>query len=171
MSKQANESPLSLTEALGWQFEFARDSTIRLLGEFDEETARWRPTPHNNNAHWLAGHLLTCGDDFRKFLEFPPRKGGPVVHRDFGFGGHYDKSKDYVSYADISAALVEERDELLGLIRGMTLKDLARQTGGELGEFCPRHIEVVSLWISHENIHNGQMYFLRRGLGKEPLIK
>ena len=171
MAEQMKTALPGLIETLAWQFGFARDTTIRLLGEFDEETARWRPPPHNNNLHWLAGHLLTCGDDFRKLLGFPARQGGPVVHPDLGFGGYYDESKEYAPFTEFAAALAGERDELLGLIRGMTPADLARPTEGELASFCPRHVELVSLWISHENTHNGQMYFLRRGLGKEPLIK
>lgn len=159
------------SELLARQFKFARDSTITLLHEFNEETARWRPTPHNNNALWLAGHLLISTSDFREMLGWPEREDGPEVDQDFNIGGFFKQDKEYPSFIEFANALIAELDEIIEAIKGMTLEDLAKPTEGPLAELCPQHADLVSLMIAHENIHNGQMYFLRRGLGMEPLIK
>ncbi len=166
-----NQGMPTPSELLARQFKFARDSTITLLGEFDEETARWRPTPHNNNALWLAGHLFMGTSDFRQMLGWPEREGGPEVDQDFNMGGFFHEDKDYPSFAAFANALIAERDELVEAIKGMTAEDLAKPTEGPLAGLCPQHVDLVSLMIAHENLHNGQLYFLRRGLGKEPLIK
>jgi hypothetical protein len=171
MNSPQNTETSGAGELLARQFQFARDSTITLLHEFDEDTARWRPTPHNNNALWLAGHLLKSNDELREMLGFPRRDQGPQLDQDFSIGGFFHEDKDYPSFAEICNALIAERDSLIAVIKGMTAEDLARPTEGPLADFCPTHTDLISLVIAHENIHNGQMYFLRRGLGKEPLIK
>ena len=159
------------SELLARQFKFARDSTITLLHEFNEETALWRPTLHNNNALWLAAHLLISCDELKEMLGFPKREDGPEVDQDFNMGGFFKQDKEYPSFIEFSNALIAERDDIIEAIKGMTAEDLAKPTEGPLKELCPQHADLVALMIAHENIHNGQMYFLRRGLGMEPLIK
>ena len=157
MNNTHHPGPPGTSELLARQFQFARDSTITLLHEFDEETARWRPTPHNNNALWLAGHLLISNDEMREALGFPKRDQGPQVDPDFNIGGFFHEDRDYPSFAEFSNALIAERDNLIAAIKGMSAEDLARPTEGPLAELCPTHTDLVSLIIAHENIHNGQM--------------
>jgi len=171
MNDKANTGISAPSGILARQFKFARDSTITLLHEFDEETARWRPTPHNNNALWLAAHLLISNDELRETLGFPKREDGPEVDQDFNIGGFFIEDKEYPSFIEFANALIAERDDIIEAIKGMTPEDLAKPTEGPLKELCPQHVDLVSLMIAHENLHNGQMYFLRRGLGREPLIK
>jgi uncharacterized damage-inducible protein DinB len=167
MNNTQNPGVPGASELLARQFRFARDSTITLLHEFDEETARWRPTPHNNNVLWLAGHLLISNDEMRESLGFPPREDGPEIDQDFSMGGFFKEEKEYPSFIEFANALID----LIEAIKKMTAEDLAKPTEGPLAELCPTHADLVSLIVAHENIHNGQMYFLRRGLGREPLIK
>ena len=171
MNDTDNQGMPTPSELLARQFMFARDSTITLLHEFNEETARWRPTPHNNNALWLAGHLLISNDELRETLGFPQREDGPEVDQDFNIGGFFKQDKEYPSFIEFANTLIAERDDIIEAIREMTPEDLAKPTEVALKMLCPQHADLVALMIAHENIHNGQMYFLRRGLGMEPLIK
>lgn len=171
MNDTGNQGVPTLSELLARQFKFARDSTITLLHEFNEETALWRPTPHNNNALWLAGHLLISTGDFWEMLGWPAREDGPQVDQDFNMGGFFKQDKEYPSFIEFSNALIAERDDIIEAIKAMTAEDLSKPTEGPMKDLCPQHVDLVTLMIAHENIHNGQMYFLRRGLGMEPLIK
>jgi uncharacterized damage-inducible protein DinB len=107
----------------------------------------------------------------REALGFPKREDGPEVGQDFNMGGFFIQDKEYPSFIEFSNALIAERDDIIEAINGMTAEDLSKPTEGPLKELCPQHADLVALMIAHENIHNGQMYFLRRGLGMEPLIK
>lgn len=161
---------LTLSELLARQYENTRMMTLRLTGEFDEETALWRPTEFNNNALWIAGHLLGSGDHFAKYLGLAKREHGPELSPDFSVGGCYREGVKYPAFADIANALGAEVPRWIEFIKGLTAEDLARPFEFRTA-FIPFVSEAVAWMSSHELMHTGQLFYVRRGLGKEPLVK
>ncbi len=160
----------TIPELLVRQFDTARKLTLRLTNEFDEETALWRPTEFNNNALWIAGHILGSGDHFGKDLGAPKRDHGPELSPDFSIGGCYHEGVEYPAFADIVDALAVEVPRWLKFIGGLTAEDLARPFGGQPA-FLPFVSDAVPFMVSHELIHTGQLFFLRRSMGNDPLVK
>jgi uncharacterized damage-inducible protein DinB len=160
----------SISELLARHFEKTRQFTLRLTGEFDEEAALWRPTEFNNNALWIAGHILGSSDHFRKYLGVPKRDHGPELSSDFSIGGCYHEGVKYPAFADITAALGAEVPLWLEFIKGLTAEDLARPFEFR-SAFLPFVSDAVLWMVSHELMHSGQFFYIRRGLGKEPMFK
>jgi hypothetical protein len=158
----------TIPELLAHNFETARKFTLRLVGEFDEETALWRPTEFNNNALWIAGHILGSADHFGHDFGLPKRDHGPELSPDFAIGGCYHEGADYPSLAEIAAALEAEIPRWVKFISALTAEELARPFPGR-PSFLPFISDAVPFMSSHELIHTGQLFFLRRGLGCKPL--
>ena len=160
----------TLSELLAQQFENTRKFTLRLAGEFDEETALWRPTEFNNNALWILGHILGSSDHFARCLGAPKREHGPELCPDFSIGGCYNEGVKYPAFAEIADALEAEAPRRAEFIKGLSAEDLARPF-----DFRPAFIPFVSeaiAWMSsHEMMHTGQLFYVRRSLGKELLVK
>ncbi len=159
----------TIPELLVRQFETARKFTLRLTGEFDEETALWRPTEFNNNALWIAGHILCSSDYFAGEVHMPKRTFGPEMCDDFSIGGCYYLDKDYPLFKEIADALAEDIVRWREFLASLALEDLARPTANP-NDFLPTVGEAASFVSAHELLHAGQLFYVRRGLGKEPLI-
>lgn len=160
----------NIADLLVRQFDTARKFTLRLTEEFSEEAALWRPTEYNNNALWLAGHILGSADHFGHDIGMPKRDHGPVLDPDFSIGGSYHEGKAYPPFGEIAAALAADAPRWREYIKSLTAEGLARPFAGR-PSFLPFVSDAIPFMISHELLHTGQLFFLRRGLGNDPLIK
>lgn len=159
----------TIQELMARQFETARNFTLRLAGEIDEETALWRPTEFNNNALWILGHILCSSDYFAEEVHMPKRAFGPEMCDDFGMGGCFYLDHDYPPFREIADALEEDMARWNEFYAALTQEDLPRPTANP-NDFLPTVGEAASFVATHELLHAGQLFYVRRGLGKVPLI-
>jgi len=156
------------------QIEFARSYTKRLLADIDPDD--WFQMPSGSQTHlaWQVGHLAMA----EYGLTLLRIRGKEPSDKEFITNDFIRKFKRG-STPDADAAHYPAVDEILTVfdaVHGHAMKEMESYTADQLNESLPMPVAVYEnklgsllFCASHEMIHAGQIGFLRRLLGKEPL--
>ena len=156
------------------QIQFARDYTKRLLADIQDD--EWFEMPGGAKTHlaWQVGHLAMA----QYGLTLLRIRGKEPSDRDFitndflrTFKRDSTPSPDPTAYPAIADILT-----VLDAVHGKSMQELPGFSAEQLGEPLPMPTAAYTTKLgsllfcsAHEMLHAGQIGFLRRLLGKEPM--
>lgn len=124
-----------------------------------QEDALKRPSPYTNHINWLLGHILHCRYMLASMIG---------VQEENPFGTVYWDPITQKQYPSLDRILAE-----FPLISEKLLSKLAAFTDGELdarpAPDKPSLTEIISFFSYHEAYHIGQIGYVRKYIGMEPL--
>jgi len=149
------------------QFRITTNLFIKAMSDLSAEEAMRRPGPVSNPLLWLAGHVTHFRTRLLKLLGVP---------RDFPWGSIFDtgarvgpasmypKPEEIVAVWEEMSELLEER------LGALTEEDLAAPPVSRVPSTDATLRGAIGYFSLHEAYHVGQMGYVRKWLGKTPII-
>jgi len=145
---------------------FTRSITNSLFKEFPEDKWTYQPSPTDNHALWVLGHLAItdawyCGGVGATGASMP--EGWEPL---FGMGSKPvgDLSK-YPSPAEVRKVFDANREVLLGWLKKAGAAELNAPLGDKTGGFMTDAVDGALKMSWHEGWHTGQFASVRKALG------
>lgn len=149
---------------------FARRVFVQLLDAIPADKLLYQPVPGANHALWNAGHLA-CTDDW---IVGAVAGGGRCLEgweRLFGGGSvPVADAAAYPSIGDVTTALAERREALVGWFRSLSPSQQVAAPPEQLAFFAPTLVGMAGPIGWHEGTHAGQLTVIRKSLGLAPLM-
>ena len=140
---------------------------IKAMSGVDKDEAMRRPGPLSNPLLWLAGHVIHFRTRLLSLLGVP---------RDFPWGNRFDTGSrvgatdSYPDPAEL-VAMWEELSELLEDRLGtLTDADLSAPPAARVPTTDATLRGAIGYFSLHEAYHVGQMGYVRKWLGRTPII-
>jgi uncharacterized damage-inducible protein DinB len=161
-----------VSDVLVWSLQNARQQTLTLVSDVDEEQCCLQSTSGEQHPAWILGHLL-LGDvyllsllkvqplstDFHALLAAYGPEAGPRQNREV-----------YGPLRVIVERLTHTGTARCDAVRSMSADDLGRPTPDEfLAQSQPTIGHHLQALVFHEGYHGGQLAAWRRGHGLPPV--
>jgi len=164
---------MKLGEMLAAQVERVRGFTLTIAKEFSDGDMMYQPKEGLNHPLWILGHIALSQDSLIRAMCCGKEKKRPDWAALFGM--KTKPSADRGAYPSREAILNEMaaiQRESVEALRAMPDEELfAPLPKGVSGPpFLKMRADAAMLAISHEGMHQGQLLYLRRMLGKPPMM-
>lgn len=149
------------------QFRITTNLFIKAMSDVDKDEAMRRPGPVSNPLLWLAGHVIHFRTRLLTLLGVP---------REFPWGDIFDtgsrvgEARIYPSPADLVAAWEELSEVLVDRLAVLTDADLASPPSARVPTTDATLRGAIGYFSLHEAYHVGQMGYVRKWLGRTPII-
>jgi hypothetical protein len=161
---------LSVEPGLAPVFHQFRDTTrlyVRALEGVGRDALLTRPGPRSNPLLWVAGHLVQ--QRTRLLGALGPARQIPWDDL-FGTGSIIGDLKVYPSIGELDAVWRSATDELLRRMESINAATLAAPSPEWLRSQDGTLLGALAFAAMHEAYHVGQMGFLRKWLGLDPIF-
>jgi hypothetical protein len=149
------------------QFRITTNLFIKAMSGVDAEEAMRRPGELSNPLLWLAGHVTHFRTRLLTLVGVP---------RDFPWGSLFDTGAKvgpaslYPKPDDITAVWEELSELLVQRLSTLTEADLATPPAARVPSTDATLRGAIGYFSLHEAYHVGQMGYVRKWLGKTPII-
>ena len=149
------------------QFRITTNLFIKAMSGVDAEEAMRRPGELSNPLLWLAGHVTHFRTRLLTLIGVP---------RDFPWGSLFDTGAKvgpaslYPKPDDITAVWEELSELLVQRLSTLTEADLATPPAARVPSTDATLRGAIGYFSLHEAYHVGQMGYVRKWLGKTPII-
>jgi hypothetical protein len=149
------------------QFRITTNLFIKAMADVDKDEAMRRPGPVSNPLLWLAGHVIHFRTRMLTLLGAP---------RDFPWGSIFDTGArvgaagTYPAPEELVAKWEEISEVLMDRLSALTEEDLATPPTARVPSTDATLRGAIGYFSLHEAYHVGQMGYVRKWLGRTPII-
>lgn len=164
---------MGLAETLTEAINTVREITLFVAADFSGEELLFQPREGLNHGLWLLGHLAHAQDGLVIGVCGEKRLSNPGYAKLFGYGTSASPDASiYPSREEILEEMKRIHAESIEQVDGMSDEALhaAIPEGSRVPPFIKTKTQAVLHMDRHEGMHCGQLLYLRRLMGKEPMI-
>jgi len=149
------------------QFRITTNLFIKAMADVDKAEGMRRPGPASNPLLWLAGHVIHFRTRMLTLLGAP---------RDFPWGSIFDTGAKvgaasiYPNPEELVAKWEEISEVLMDRLSALTEEDLAKPPTARVPSTDASLRGAIGYFSLHEAYHVGQMGYVRKWLGRTPII-
>jgi len=169
-SAEARAAASGVLPAAPIAFVFATNSAlvVRAFDGLADDRLWHRPTPENNPALWLAGHIVHVRAGMLRLLGDSVETGWGDL---FARGAALDDPAKYPGKADVLGVHEEVGQRIMARLATLTAADLAREaTAGPKPPGVKTVGDQLGFFALHDSYHVGQLSYLRKALGLPGLV-